>query len=222
MRKITDSVMIVLAVLVVLFLVDGRTTAFADGLPDLSAQWWELMFSIPPDVNPVADTTGAHCMVGQSGPTWFLAGAFSSGSVTRSCSVPAGRSLYFPIVNVVNVNTPNICGQGNFNLTAKQLRAQIAQLIGGATNLSAEVDGTAVANIVRVRSNVFAVALPADNVSGCAPAGVYSPGVDEGFYVRLPPLSLGSHTIHFHGEVPGLGSVEDITYNLTVVATQLK
>jgi len=52
------------------------------------------------------------------------------------------------------------------------------------------------------------------------PAGIYSPAVDDGFYVQLNPLKVGSHTLHFHAENPGF--VEDVTYNLTVVPVLLK
>ena len=51
-------------------------------------------------------------MVGQSGSVWFLAGIFGGGSATRTCAVPAGKALYFPVLNSVNINAPNVCGQG--------------------------------------------------------------------------------------------------------------
>jgi hypothetical protein len=55
-------------------------------------------------------------MVGQRGPVWLLAGTFSGGSATRSCSIPQGEWLFFPVVNYVNFNTPN-CNQGPGNLS---------------------------------------------------------------------------------------------------------
>jgi hypothetical protein len=45
-------------------------------LPQMSAQWWQLIISIPSIVNPILDSTGANCMVGKRGPVWFLAGPF--------------------------------------------------------------------------------------------------------------------------------------------------
>jgi hypothetical protein len=85
-------------------------------------------------------------------------------------------------------------------------------------------------NLRRIQSQVFEVALPEDNVFdapctgaglGNVPAGIYSPAVDDGFYVRLNPLEIGDHTLHFHAE--GLdGSIQDVMYNLTVVPVLLK
>jgi len=205
------------------------TVAFADGLPHLSARWWEFATSIPTEVNPLLDTSGANCMVGQRGSTWFLAGTFSGGTVSRSCSVPAGEALFFPIVNSVNINAPNVCGQGTDNLSVAQLRAMSASFIDGATNLSAEVDGKPLRNLIRVRSAVFAIAFPADNIfdapcggPGTVPAGIYSPAVDDGIYVLLQPLSVGTHTIHLHAEVASQNFVLDVTYNLTVIAVGLE
>jgi hypothetical protein len=226
MRMINRVFMMICAVLVLLFLVDRRTTALADELPGMTAQWWQLMFSIPSAVNPINDTAGTNCMVGQRGPTWFLGGSITPSPITRSCSVPSGEALFFPVINIVNINTPGRCQQTD-SATAKQLRAQIAPFIDGATDVSATVDGKAVANIVRVQSNVFAIALPRHNIFSiqCGekiPEGIYSPGVGDGFYVRLPALGVGNHTIHLQGKIPAFTFVQDITYNLTVVAIQSK
>jgi hypothetical protein len=47
--------------------------------------------------------------------------------------------------------------------------------------------------------------------------GIYSPGVDDGIYVRLNPLRVGAHTLRFHAENPSLGFSLDVTYLLDVV-----
>ncbi len=60
-------------------------TAWGDSqsFKQLSAEWWQWALSIPTPQNPMLDTTGAHCMVGQRGDVWFLAGTFLGGSATR-------------------------------------------------------------------------------------------------------------------------------------------
>jgi hypothetical protein len=200
-------------------------TAFAEpeGFKHLSAQWWEWVLSIPTSVNPLLDVTGEDCMVGQSGSTWFLAGIFGdSQQVTRTCTVPADRELFLPVVNSVNFNSPNVCGSGPENISVKDLRAYSAGSIDGAANVSAELDGLEIKNVHRVVSEVFSVALPEENLfvapcAGDAPAGVYSPAVDDGYYVNLKPLATGNHTLHFHAELPAQGFTLDVTYNLIVV-----
>jgi hypothetical protein len=49
-------------------------------------------------------------------------------TATRSCSIPEGQWLFFPVVNCVNINTPN-CGRNGINVTADQLRSQIVAIV---------------------------------------------------------------------------------------------
>ena len=71
-----------------------------------------------------------------------------------------------------------------------------------------------VAPPIATASSVFTVDLPDNNIFGVAP-GEYGPNVDDGFYLLLPPLRVGQHTIHFHGSLAHYNSL-DVTYNLTV------
>ena len=72
-------------------------SAESDGLKSLSAQWWQWALSIPSSQNPLLDTTGENCMLGQRGSTWFLAGLFGGGApVIRTCTVPDNVNLFFP------------------------------------------------------------------------------------------------------------------------------
>ena len=229
MKSNTRRFITVVAICLGLMISLNMPCADAQSLQDLSTQWWQWVLSIPPSANPLTDTTGADCMVGQRGATWFLAGN-GGGTTTRTCSIPQGTMLFFPVINFVNVNTPNVCGQDANNIPVATLRAQIAPFIDGASKLSVKVDNKEVKNLLqRVQSSVFAVALPEDNVfdAPCAslggvPAGIYSPAVDDGFYVDLPPLPVGKHTLHFHAENTGAGFVVDVTYNLTVVPVSLQ
>jgi hypothetical protein len=203
----------------------AASTASAEtDLDELAAQWWQWALSIPTEVNPLEDTTGANCMVGQSDPVWFLAGFFNGSAATRSCSVPEGAALFLPVINAINFNTPNVCGQGSASISVKDLRAFSASFIAGASNLSVSVDSQPVTTLKHIKSIVFDVALPGDNVfnalcggPGTVPANIYSPAVDDGIYVLLKPLKVGQHSLHFHAENVSQSFVEDITYVLTVV-----
>jgi len=219
----------------VLALIMPLTKTFADGetvqsnfeesesLPELTAQWWQWALSIPAPLNPQLDPTGENGVVGQHGPVWFLAGIFGGGTVTRTCSVPEGKALFFPVINDVEINTPNVCGSGPNNVSVKILRAMSAASVNGAANLSVTVDGVVVKNLRCVQSEVFEVALPANSIfvplcpPASVPAGVYSPAVSDGYYVLLNPLRVGNHTLHFYAENPAATLAQSVTYNLTVV-----
>lgn len=188
-----------------------------------SARWWQWALSIPGSVNPLADATGAHCMVGQRGPVWFLAGTFS-GTATRHCSIPEDVALFFPVANSVQIDTPGVCGQTG-RLTVAQMRANNAAFIDGFTTLSATLDSQPVKRLRRVRSVPFASVLPADNVflaacNGDSPAGVYGPSVDDGHYALLPPLAPGQHLLQITATHPGANFNLNVTYVLNVVRTR--
>ncbi len=188
------------------------------------AAWWQWALSIPASVNPLVDTTGEHCLVGQNGNVWYLAELFfTGGTVTRDCDVPADTKFFVPVINSVNIDTPGICGQGA-SIPVKDLRAAAAPFIDAATNLSVTVDGKSVENLHRSKSGIFAVALPDDNLfdpfcggPGTVPPGIYSPAIDDGYYAQINALSPGVHIIKIHAESGAF--VLDVTYNLNVVAT---
>ena len=177
-----------------------------------SARWWQWAVQTPKQNNPLLDTTGAKCAVGQSGPVWFLAGTLGSGSVTRTCTVPAGKALFFPVVNAFCANNPGESATYNDELACAQAA------MAGATGAT-EIDGTPVqpAGHLEQRylfaSPSFSLNLPPDNVFNARP-GIYSPAAADGIYLMLAPLGSGQHVVHFKGSAAA-ASVE-ATYNLTV------
>ena len=230
--KVNIRLAVILTTGCALMLMMPIRTASAESFEHLSAEWWQWALSIPTSVNPQLDTTGENAVVGQHGKVWFLAGVFggSEVDVARTCSVPEGTAFFFPVINSINIDTPGVCAQVG-SLSVEQLRAASAGFVDGATDLLVELDGVPIKNLRRVQSKVFAVALPEDNVfdapcSGTVPAGVpagiYSPAVDDGFYVLLDKLSAGNHTLHFHAENSSQGFRQDVTYTLTVVPVLTK
>ena len=142
----------------------------------------------------------------------------------RHCDVPQGTTLFFPVINSINFDTPGQCGQGAPE-PVSFYRDLSEQFVNGATNLSVTLDGDTVRPLHRTASHVFAVAVPADHLflPFCAlPAGIYSPAVDAGIYARLNPLPVGPHTLHIHAENPGAAFELDVTYHLNVVPVVLR
>jgi hypothetical protein len=201
----------------------GRGEAGSGDYGKFAAEWWKWVYSIPCTTafcpNPVIDTTGDYGAVGQHGDVWFLAGTFG-GTVTRNVYVPEGTSVFFPVVNTAFFDSPNACGQGPISFSVEEMRALIAPVIDGAINLSATLDGKPL-KIVREQSVVFALPIPKDSLAEPCAQGIYSPAVDDGYYVLLKKLDAGSHTLHIHAEIPP-AFVTDVTYNLTVVPLKLK
>jgi len=179
-----------------------------------SARWWQWLMSIPEATNPNLDTTGANCAEGQAGPVWFLAGTFG-GPVTRSCTVPAGKALFFSPLNQLNgagvfdcePTAPGLC---NLNV----LRGLAAESMDRPRKIEVTVDGIALQPKYRVQSPVMTLTFPEGAVFEL-PSGTFTPNVSDGYWVMLAPLSRGAHTIHLKA-VSNSGFEVEVTYNLTV------
>jgi hypothetical protein len=65
-----------------------------------AARWWQWAYKQPVDTNPLFQTGQVDLSQGQSGKVWFLGGVFNtSGTADRTGTVPAGKALFFPILN---------------------------------------------------------------------------------------------------------------------------
>jgi hypothetical protein len=173
------------------------------------------------DQNPFFDenhncSNGAH---GQLGPVWFLTGVINvSGTAERDCTVPAGKALFFPILNV---ECATLEDNGS---TEAELRDCTTSFMALATGVAAEIDGVPIQNVqdYRASSPLFTYGpLPGNNVLQLfgfdAPAGATSLSVADGFYLMLAPLSVGQHSIRFTGTFGDpFNFTLDITYYLTV------
>jgi len=235
------SRLLILAVLVVSSLVPV-TSIFADQNPNpgvlppespqfgktygqWAAAWWQWALALPATEHPLFDT--ADCSTGQKGKVWFLGGKFCNtgdpncnGTAVRTCSVPSGKAIFFPIVN-----TECSTAEGNGS-TEQQLRDCANMIIDGARKISAELDGESLKQLsvnqrYRSDSPLFIWTLAShDNVLAATGEpiadGTSSPAVADGVHLMLAPLSPGPHTLHFHGEFPAFNFGLDITYYLTV------
>ena len=184
-----------------------------------SALWSKWAYQPAPAQSPVLDTTGANCALGQTGNVWFLAGTFfppGPPAVTRYCSIPAGKMLFFPVGN-------GFCAGDGFPDGFIGERTCATNTAAGLSGFSAEVDGVSIRNLqadlldnyYRALSPPWDLVLGPDNIFG-APAGTYSPGATDGVYLMLAALTPGRHTIHFHADITGMGQQIDATYFLTV------
>lgn len=200
--------------------IHGRTYS------EWNAAWQQWAASIPTANHPLFDN--GDCSVGQSGPVWFLGRKFvvnggpdDYNHVVRDCNVPSGKALYVAIYNAED-STLEENALGRSQVQIGDLRAATAAEMDGVTELAMQVDGVDVRDIkerFRTQSSVYEFTLPADNFftaigEGPFTAGTYSPAVDDGYYVMVAPLSLGHHTIHFHGTA-GV-DVLDVTYHIDV------
>jgi hypothetical protein len=176
-----------------------------------SAEWWQWALAMPLTHHPLADT--ADCDEGQSGNVWFLGGSFTSAEAVRTCTVPPGKAIFFPVLNTEcsTAEPPPFHGANE-----TELRECAQGWVDGAAGFCS-VDGVPVKNmeLYRVVSPLFSFGpLPVDNVLWIDP-GLSGQSVSDGYWLMLAPLSVGQHTIEFGG-VFANGFAFHITYQITV------
>jgi hypothetical protein len=214
---------------------DASAQVLGAPIGEWSARWWQWAFGIPAPINPMADTTGGNCDVDQQGPVWFLAGWWGPPmDVNRTCTIPKGKSILFPIANYVWVQT-SFDDPANTEADYRQCVSGISApdnplgcvgIAAVAGDLEATLDGIPVAfdyrtPIVRAQSPLFTVQWPYDNILGLDPANENCPkcreAVSDGFWVMLPPLRPGDHTLSFRAG-DGTANWQNVTYHLIVTS----
>jgi hypothetical protein len=192
----------------------------------LGVLWWKWALAVPAAQNPILDSTGVDCAVGQNGGTWFLAGT-PGGTFTRSCTVPAGKRIFFPVIALENdypcPEPPPFQpapGQSlqNFLTYGTDTIPGAVPLIDAATDLQASLDGNIIPILASYRgtSNMYSFAgdLSLAAVFDPCITGTQQKAVSDGYWLLLTPLSPGQHTLQFAGT--RAGSTEGVTYHLTV------
>lgn len=212
---------------------------------DLSYPEWHVaclnwIISIPTNINPLlnvddeADLANPaphplwvgpfDASVAQTGNVWILPGAYAT--VVREATIPAGKTLVVPLLNQVLLGWPPVPA-------AEAWMRFYLDLVMDTAEITCEIDGVPVRNLEQYRhqSPAAPLILSEDNMLG-RPPGPFGMIVDDGYYLILAPLSVGTHTIHWTTSLtlipywnpwdeqpdPPFPQVsQDITYQITVV-----
>lgn len=182
----------------------------APSYPQLVREWWQ--WSLSSGNAPARDLDGSQCHAGQSGATWFLAGTIFGEAARRTCRVPAGKAIFFPVVTVTFY--PDIPGGASCDGS----RSRIEPHNGRVAGLRAELDGEKLAITPATAGGCF-------ELFARKPAAerkrVTYPAAAMGHWVLLRPLPRGRHTLAFGGRytTPAelFGDVrQDVVYTLIV------
>ena len=182
---------------------NGRVAGVSQS--EWSKIWWQWAGAFDRDESPVADMTGEKCHLKQSGPVWFLAGTYSPKRTIRTCRVPKGKYLFFPLINYVVM--PPVTRK----VTCESVTAVAKSMTDNVGALILEVDGVRVDNLLAHRQATVK----------CFDMGAMTneeyrifPSAANGYYIMLRPLSHGKHVLNFGGMLPEFAQA--ITYNLYV------
>src|SRR5918999_126377 len=176
-----------------------------------TSKWWQWLLSIPKENNPGIDTTGEKFDTNQNdSDVVFLVGTFG-GSAKRNYTIPASKSILFPIINFTTsyIEEPAL-------KTESELKSRAKRDIDDIVNKGATIDGMEVQDIekYRVQSSIFNVTYPENNVFELS-SGT-SRAISDGYWVFLKPLSPGMHNIHVVGSCSSGKTQVDVTWHLNV------
>jgi hypothetical protein len=183
-----------------------------------SALWWKWALELPVAGHPFLSDP-VDLTEGQSGNVWFLASTF--GASTRSGTIPSGKALFVGMLNAEASSLEPDPFHGDTAAEQATAANAVADLIV-PSSLFFVIDGHPVTNLgaYRFQSPQFSFIAPNPWINSPAPSGAGT-AVGDGYYVMLPPLSAGHHTLHYGGDFDfdgdGIPDASiDQTYNLTV------
>ena len=170
-----------------------------------SRAWWQWAGSFERNESPIADQTGEFCDRKQAGPVWFLAGTYGTHRTVRTCAVPRGKFLFFPLINYV------VMPPVDRMVSCMAVAELAASTTDDPSALVLEIDGKRVSDLGHFRQ---ATRECFDMGARSEPAVRIFPSAANGYYVMLRPLSPGRHVINFGGVLPSLSQA--VTYTLQV------
>lgn len=166
--------------------IDADEIVFDRSQAEWSEAWLQWVAAFARDSSPISDTTGALCAAKQEGDVWFLATSDGTAAVERRCAIPAGKTLFVPVVNTMERS-------GNREPDCDSMARIAADNIARRVNrLSMTIDGQAVDNLASHRvatRECFALGLRQ------TPRSAARTAVADGYYVMLQPLPAGAHVI---------------------------
>ena len=171
---------------------------------DWSRSWWQWAASFERYESPVSDLTGELCGGHQSGDVWFLAGTYETKRTYRTCRVPRGKHLFFPLINYVVM--PN-----RAPVSCEAVTNTAARVTDAVSNLVLRIDGERIVDLERHRQ---ATRECFDLGVLVAPPVRMFPTAANGYYAMLRPLPPGEHVIDLGGILPSLAQA--VTYTLIV------
>jgi hypothetical protein len=170
-----------------------------------SRRWWQWAGSFEHSESPVADTSGELCAGKQEGDVWFLAGTYGTRRTIRTCTVPRGKHLFFPLINYV------VAPGTNGSTNCMSVMSAAARMTEQVSSLVLVVDGIRYTELAKHRQPTLGCF---DLGERAEPKRRVFPSAANGYYVMLQPLPAGRHRLEFGGALASM--LQAVTYTLIV------
>lgn len=162
------------------------------------------------------------CGKDQKGKVWFLYGALSDG-VERSCTIPNGKALFISVNSVLSWDPDFGVGEDEVRDDAKR-DLDGTDTTAGVQTLEVVIDGVPLNDPFSYRASSpeggFVLTIAEGTILNELgfEAGDRDPAIVDGYWLLLPPLSTGEHTIEWAstGESQAGAYSYSIRWDLTV------
>ena len=161
------------------------------------------------------DLTGENCHVGQSGDVWFLAGGYGTSTIRRQCTIPEGKYIFIPVINMV------YWAKKEESISCDEAKQSAALNNDNLLSIGITLDSMTAWNPANTRiasADCFdMLGLVPDELN---PPKIY-PAATDGYWVMLRPLTRGIHTLKFKAQYgrekgPYSKMAQDIEYELLI------
>jgi hypothetical protein len=185
-------------------------------------QKWVLETTTSHYYKPDGDPNQVQCVEIEKN-VWLLFGTYNQtgAHVERSCTVPPGSALFYPLVNVAYSAWQDDPPETRTEQFARQ---QVAGL-KDSVQIAATIDGSSVDVPLNYfeESAIYAVNVTKELAEiykdyGRVAGEVWEPSVDAGYYLFLDPLTPGQHTLTWvvKGTDAAGKIIQDLRYTINV------
>lgn len=180
------------------FLANSEKTVEGKPLGYWASAWWTWAYGQPAGRDAVRDRTGVFCASNQNGNVWFLAGGYGSSQLVRTCTIPEGKYIFFPLINFFSQFTT----RAECKLGALVIKKYMDLVWDQFVEL--ENQRITDSRLLRISS------------SYCFDIETMSEGTSfsDGYWAMLKPLPKGKYTLKFGGKHPDFS--QDIVYKLVI------
>lgn len=185
--------------------------------------WQRWAMGLPWENGPITDETGDHCGDGQSGPVWYLAGT-GEGPATRDCTIPTGKQLFFPLINLWAAFPPEFVPPEEIPDWLPDMEEYFDDWQAATCSLTLRLNGQDLLDFDSMKaalyvreSEPFDVDIHDEHWATPHWEGGIIPMIGHGFYARLQPLPPGDYVLEFGGaQCDDFEFSTSVTYHLHV------